>query len=288
MKSHLHHRAFTLIELLVVISVIAVLTGILLPALAGARGTARQTTELAAAQQLNLAYVLYAQASRDQVLPGFPTAAMVAGPIVVADETGTRITGETAQRYPWRLAPYLDYNFRGLYQSIPFLDELRQGAPEYASFGIDWRYLVSLFPSLGINATFVGGNEKDLGFNPAAQGAFGPFYVTRLDQPRHPDRLIVWASAREGEQAWEKRLGRPEGMFRVDSPYFARRRWDSAYDATATNPGNNSGFISLRHRGKAVVGLFDGHADMFNWSKLEDMRYWCNLATTPDWTLKPR
>ncbi len=54
-------RAFTLVELLVVISVIAVLMGILLPALSGARKSARSLVCLANVKRLALAGVMYAQ-----------------------------------------------------------------------------------------------------------------------------------------------------------------------------------------------------------------------------------
>jgi len=58
-------RAFTLIELLVVIAIVAVMIGILLPALASARRAARTVACLANVRTLETAHVLYAQASKE-------------------------------------------------------------------------------------------------------------------------------------------------------------------------------------------------------------------------------
>ena len=60
--------AFTLIELLVVISIIALLIGILLPALGAARNTARDLKCLANQRQMGIGFHAYAS-EYDQILP---------------------------------------------------------------------------------------------------------------------------------------------------------------------------------------------------------------------------
>ncbi len=63
-------RGFTLIELLVVIAVIAVLMGILMPALSRAREQGKRTVCLNGLKQLTLAWIMYADESDNRIVNG--------------------------------------------------------------------------------------------------------------------------------------------------------------------------------------------------------------------------
>lgn len=259
-----------------------------MPALSSARGAAVQTREMAGVKQLMVAYTMYADQNKGSVMPGYPKASQV----VVRDHTGKKLSGPEALRYPWRLAPFLGYDFRGLYPNEKLLRELMSHQSSYASYGLTYEYFVSLLPSLGVNSFFVGGDDADTGgqFSAAFTKTFGRSYISRLDQATRPSSLMTFVSARTGAQAGLEFLGKPEGYFKVKPPFFTSlqgRLWDAEYDPNAEYPGINSGFVSLRHRGKAVAGMLDTHAQIMSWNDLNDMRYWSDSADAADWVLKP-
>ncbi len=239
-----------------------------------------------------IAYTGYADDHRTAVLPGFPPRDTLTGSNAVSDDEGQPIKDLTiAQRYPWRIAPYLNFNFRGLYDDAKLLQEIKDHSGDYEKVGVDYRYVVSLFPSLGMNVAFVGGSEKFGAWDRGFMAKYGRVHVAKLDAVQRPSQLMAFVSARVEEQPLAPGLGRPQGYFRVEPPYFSPtqgRRWEANYDANSPLPGLNSGFVSLRHDGKAVTGMLDGHAAMAGWSDLTDMRRWADGAGSADWTIKAR
>ena len=278
-------RAFTLIELLVVIAIIAMLIGILLPTLGAARDAARQTSELSAAKQLITAYGLYADDFDEYVMPGYidgVTPEELAKSNVIAPD-GTEIGGVMIQRYPWRLAPWFDFDFRGLFSDRKVYSEVfdKNRAPQY------YHYRISMVPTLGLNSDFVGGGR--LSFIPPHLRAVKDHWVRRLGDARRPDRLMVFASAHTADsiyRQWEIDVNK--GYFLLKSPYYGARRWTDQYDPVAENPEPVTGNVHLRYNNKAVTVSLDSHAETLGWEDLNDMTRWSDFATKPDWTLEPR
>lgn len=145
-------RGFTLIELLVVIAIIALLVGILLPALAQARRTARNTVSLVNLKSLAQIQLVYSSEARDNVM----------NPFQVNAQDQTRLTTNNVAPGPWGVrSPDNRYVWRfddGGLQSEMF-------AFHWASVAMSWN------------------NTNDLGnpvqFNPADESVVRRFQRTR-------------------------------------------------------------------------------------------------------------
>lgn len=262
--------AFTLVELLVVIAIIGVLAGLLLPALAKAKHGAARINEVNSARQMMLAWQMYADDHHGRVLPGYRYG------FDAHDREGAPIGHPINARYPWRLAPYLADNFEILY-----VNRNRALLHEFAGDDTDrYTYYSSLYPSLGANSVFVGGDDQELPPTPKVFDRFGRFCVTTVSEIRRPSSLIAFASARNSFEGG----GPVDGFYRVRPPRLAKRLWAEEYSPDLTP--EQYGFVHPRFNERAVVAVADGHAEALNTDELEDMRRWANPAGSPNWSLQ--
>jgi hypothetical protein len=232
---------------------------------------AAAVNELNSARQLMLAWQMYADDHAGRVLPGYRYG------FSAFDRAGQPIEHPINARYPWRLAPYLANNFEVMY-----VNQNRARLHEFAGESEDnYTYAASVFPSLGINSLYVGGDDLVLPPNAMAIQRYGSFCVLKVEEVRRPTELIVFASARarfNGDMV--------NGFYRVEAPYLAKRIWTDEYSEEGS--AELFGFVHPRFARRTVVGLTDGHAEKLNLQQIQDMRRWANLADRPDWILERR
>lgn len=281
--------AFTLVELLVAVSVIGMLMGVLLPALSGSYTRAKETVDANAQRQLLIGYAQFSAQRDDCLLVGY----YAQDPGYNLDDTlgGKVAPGLARQRYPWRLASFLDAGLRGAFlmgEQESFLDEVPKPNTSEREW---WQYRVSALPSFGINAHFLGGYKVNKpGLNPGKPGYVkAPSWkvVKTMSRVTNPSRCIAFGSAR-GED-WDLKTGASKvapGWYLIESPAvgdlgpFGGGKlgpWDAAPYTDTAHP-EKYGNIDARYRGRVLVGHVDAHVESLTPDQLRDMTLWSDEA----------
>ncbi len=246
---HSRTAAFSLVELLVTIAIIAVLMGVLLPALGTARGQARRVKCASNLRQLGLALHLYAGDYRGRAMPLAYTLPPLIGDGPPVFWWGTNTAGgvDHTRGFVW---PYLRSDLRpdGVYEcpDQPWGSYTPQGAA---------RQLTSTY---GYNGYFLS-PPCTPGWNSPGPTFIGHRPWRTLDTLHRPASLFAFA-----DTAADLGGNRPQNNALLDPPYL---RFGSGWIVNSTPT------TSFRHRERAVAAAADGHVEAHRPGRLTSTRF---------------
>lgn len=256
-----------MVELLFSVAILGLLAGISGAAYQKAMGKASLATEINAGKNLSQAYLLAASENGGRYLPAYDQTARNQ---TVLNGQGRPISmAEIKYRYPFRLAPYFNYQMDG---TILVNRNEAQIIRQMGSGGAMYDYGLSVFPAMGINRYLVGGNINANGTVDHAAEC-----VLTLGQAEKSILLFVSAGTTE-----------IDGYEYVTPPNGPRGQWSSANWRRDSDP-SDFGHVSARFDGKAVGAFLDGSVRVLSLEELRDMRLWSkNAALANDPNYRPQ
>ena len=254
--SHPPHRGFTLIELLVVISIIALLIGILLPALGAARTAARSMQSLSNVRQIGTGLVNYLS-EHDGDFPWHSSLSSVS----------------PRTRWPDYIFPYVEST--EIFQSPLLTTEQWEDFGKVFAHTVNWDE-PERHGGYGYNYQYLGNSR-----NEAPGFPFKAKLETHIKRPSQTVALGDTAGSRGGNPANRPGQG-SDGVYVLDPPLESARGTgrDGAYyprnsveepDVWDADDYVWRSFPAERNRGRANILFADGHGRATSMNEIDDM-----------------
>ncbi len=305
---------FTMVEVLTVIAIIALLVGILLPALSGAKKRSLKTRELSDLRQIIHAWGAYANTNADSALPGWiDQPVQEAWNVKYEYPDGTSIPAQfTDITGPWtfRLWPFLSFSHELVhgYADEPEFEPLELSDPASQAEA----YEIAQQPAFGYNGLYVGGwwemarmgngsvpryRYYDAVADLDGDGTIGPDERARVvartvSQIRRAGNLVVFCSSAQFPPDTTidgVKHGQPGAHWVCPSFLEETVAWripvgGSGIRHTETVIETVTGCpVPIgRYTGNAAVAFADGHTDTMLPGAMTDQRFFIDIADKPD------
>jgi type II secretory pathway pseudopilin PulG len=293
---------FTIVEILVVVGVLALLIGLLLPALSGAQKKSQKLRELNALRQVGEAWFLYANASADRAVPGFLETDVQQRwnvsfeyhnrELIPPASTFSAGDPNFAGPWTWRLLPYLDHNYEMVMGHVDDLYTEKLDLDGGTVNDDDARATanaIAFEPGFGYNAYYLGGWWEMIGDQPryrfydaTVAGVPKTLVETSVARVERSTQVITFCSATSLPPGTYRRIQRDvPGSHYVTPPWLGPvARWSPAdeLDPMVLKVITQGGAPVGRYNQLVAVVHADNHTGLETPWSLLDMRFWLDAA----------